>query len=196
MFYKYIVRGMIDNLNDYDWMPEMSKFLYEMNPNYVPQYSDNLTEAQQAEHKKNLENHGKVTSYLATQAIAPGDEFPEEGPGEAPPNWRRPVHDLPEYINPHDGAVPPGAARPKRDDGDSDDDDDDGRDPDVKQEPPRTGGDRFNLPGATGPGSTPPPSGDDDDDNTMDWQGPDDTVFIQGPSDGGNGPEEIGRAHV
>lgn len=91
---------MIDNLNDYDWMPEMSKFLYEMNPNYVPNYTDNLTEEGQATHRKNLEAHGKVTSYLATQAIAPGDDFPEDGPGDAPSEWIRAEIPEPEFNEP------------------------------------------------------------------------------------------------
>lgn len=170
MFYKYIVRGMIDNLNDYDWMPEMSKFLYEMNPNYVPSYADNLTADEQIEHQRNLQNHGKVTSYLATQAIAPG-EFDEDGPGEAPDNWRRPVHDLPEYIDPHDGGVPPptgprpnnnnnngggfdlpvdqGGKSDKPDDNDDDDDDGGGNQgPRVKPEP------RF-RPSSNNPGGRP-----------------------------------------
>ena len=173
MFYKYIVRGMIDNLNDYDWMPEMSKFLYEMNPNYVPHYSDNLTADQQREHQKNLENHGKVTSYLATQAIAPGDEFDEEALGPPPDSWVRPVHELPEYIDPQDGVV----QAPQR----RDDNQDNGQGG-VKQEPPRAGGDRFNVPDANGKGSTPEPSTEEDsDDDSFDKyrNSPDDTRYIR-----------------
>lgn len=120
---------MFDNLNDYDWMPEMTKFLYEMNPNYVKQYTDGpwvdvddneitdpefVKEAMRT-HQKNLEAYGRVTSYLATQAIAPGVAPPEDGPGASPVDWRVPAIPEPENVF-HDAAGEVGPRRKNNND--------------------------------------------------------------------------------
>lgn len=177
MFYKYGVRGMLDNLNDYDWMPEMTKFLYEMNPNYVPSYGDAevknpngrktpFDEAAQAQHRQALENHGKVTSYLATQAIAPGDDFPEDGPGEVPDNWIKPTIPEPAFVEPLEAHV--GEAQPLQDE------------PEIKNEPKPAA--NFDLPDAQGTAES-RGSGEEDDegpDTLEEWQGrEDDTQYIQ-----------------
>lgn len=185
MFYKYIVRGMLDNLSDYDWMPEMTKFLYDMNPNYVPQYSDHLTPDQQIAHKRNLENHGKVTSYLATQAIAAGDDFPEDGPGDAPDDWIRADVAEPAPLENVEGRIgnPPNAPEPE-----------------IKNEPPQRG--NFDLPGARGEDGH--AEVDDDHDGNPDipdprlaWQGGDDIGKIDDGlpdenDDADDGPEKPG----
>lgn len=152
---------MYDNLDDYDWMPEMTKFLYEMNPNYVKSYGDGpwvdannntiddpeMVKLAIDTHRKNLEAYGRVTSYLATQAIAPGVAPPEDGPGAVPVDWRIPEMPQPDTVR-HDpsGRVgnPPNTT---------------GVAPEVDPSNPNATPSQpdFNLP-VNEPGGTPPPS--------------------------------------